>query len=143
MVAGLLLVTAGCTDGVVSGGAESSTSSLGTTTPTPEEIQDGSDGGLMEVDIPDEGMSVDEALAAGAGPVVVYGQLYDDGSGLLLCGALTRSRPPGCVGEPISVDGLDLEGMTLETHGAISWSATAIVLEGVIDDATLRDAAAR
>jgi len=141
------LVLAACGDEPPSASpSSSSTSSVAlpaTTTEAAEEVPGSSEGELMEISIPDEGMSVADALNADAGPIVVYGQLFDDGQGLRLCSGLTRSLPPICVGEPLMVDGLDLASIALENHEGTMWSTDAVVLEGVIDGDTLRDSRVR
>jgi hypothetical protein len=141
------LVLAACGDEPPSASSSSlSTSSVAlsaTTTAPAGEVPDSLDGELMEISIPDEGMTVADALNADAGPIVVYGQLFDDGQGLRLCSGLTRSLPPICVGEPLLVDGLALVGVALEDHEGTMWSTDAVVLEGVIDGNTLRDSRMR
>jgi hypothetical protein len=114
----------------------------GDTSTTTAEGLPGSDE-LIEFEVPAEGLSVAEARGGGAGPVVVYGQLFDDGDGLRLCGGLTRALPPACVGEPLWIDGLDTAGLVFEGRDATRWSEDAIVLEGVLDGDTLRDARVR
>jgi hypothetical protein len=101
------------------------------------------DGELMEVVVPDDGMAIGEVLMAGAGPVVVYGQLFDDGEGLRLCGGLTKALPPICVGDFLWIDALDTAGLTFEETDGIVWSEDAFVLEGILDGDTLRDARLR
>jgi hypothetical protein len=108
-----------------------------------EESPGASDGELMEVVVPDDGMAIGEVLMAGAGPVVVYGQLFDDGEGLRLCGGLTKALPPICVGDFLWIDGLDTAGLTFEETDGIVWSEGAFVLEGILDVDTLRDARLR
>ncbi|MEX1208577.1 MAG: hypothetical protein WEE36_08240 [Acidimicrobiia bacterium] len=137
---GLLLIACG---GETAATTTAPTEAGGTGTTTAEGLPGSLDGELIEFEVPVEGLAVADALDEAAGPVVVYGQLFDDGDGLRLCGGLTRALPPACVGEPLWIDGLDTTGLAFEVDDATRWSEDAIVLEGILDGDTLRDARVR
>lgn len=72
-----------------------------------------------------------------AGEVVVRGSLFDDGTGLVLCGALAESFPPQCPGESIEIanpDGVDAD---YTVDGGVRWTDRPVVLLGRLVDERL------
>lgn len=85
--------------------------------------------------IPDDesAVSVSELLDAQVGAeVVVRGALFDDGSGLVLCGALAESFPPQCPGESVAIANPDQVDLELASSGGVRWSEQPVTILGVV-----------
>lgn len=94
---------------------------------------------------PGKSLSIAEALASTAeGPLLVEGFLVAPGGGeVRLCSALAESYPPQCGGPSLVVVGLDLstiEGLVSTSQpdlAQVSWTETAIVILGELEDGVL------
>ncbi len=96
-----------------------------------------SEGDDPQSTIPDDenAVSVDEALAFETGrPATVRGSLFDDGSGLVLCGALAESFPPQCPGPSLLIVNPEVVDVDLTSEGGVSWTDRVVVAVGTITD---------
>ena len=87
--------------------------------------------------IPDDESALTVAELLGARPsgeVVVRGVLFDDGGGLVLCGALAESFPPQCPGESVPITNPGMLDVTLTTAGGVRWSEQPVTLLGLLTD---------
>jgi len=71
----------------------------------------------------EQAVTIAELLATEPeGDVVVWALLFDDGSGLVLCGALAESFPPQCPGERVPVANPEAVGVELTAANGVRWS---------------------
>ena len=87
--------------------------------------------------IPDDedAISVSELLATSpSGPVAVTGLLFDDGSGLRLCGALAESFPPQCPGEAVFIANPEMIELVFSEEAGVRWTDRPVVLFGECAD---------
>ena len=117
---------------------------VGSGVPADADVSD--DGDRPQPEIPDDeaALTVAELLAAEpGGEVVVRGALFDDGSGLVLCGALAESFPPQCPGESVPVANPEAIDVELASAGAARWSDQPFTLLGVLADDGFKVVASR
>ena len=102
----------------------------------------GDDGDPAATDPPtseDEALTVAEVLAGEPqGEVAVRGNLFDDGSGLVVCGALAESFPPQCPGQSLPITNPETIDVALASAGEVRWSDQPVTLVGVVDDGGFR-----
>lgn len=80
-------------------------------------------------------ISVSELLATSPEePVYVSGILFDDGSGVRLCGALGESSPPQCIGESMVISNPEWVDVEFTSLANVRWTYRAVVLLGELDD---------
>jgi len=100
-----------------------------------------------------DGMTVDGGLDVQAaldstvtGVVAIKGYLFDDGTGLRLCGALAESFPAQCGGPSLTVEGFAFDRMIelpeyelvqVESSGGVTWTAGLVTLFGEVVDGNL------
>ena len=88
---------------------------------------------------PGEAISIERALAAGAGEEVrVSGNLLAVDGDVRFCSALAESFPPQCGRPSLRVEGLELDEVSgLVTSGGVSWTDRPIELAGTVGDGVL------
>ena len=83
----------------------------------------------------EDAISVSELLATmPTGPVAVTGLLFDDGSGLRLCGALAESFPPQCPGEAVFIANPEALEADFTEEAGVRWTERPVVLIGELAD---------
>ena len=89
--------------------------------------------GDIDEPVPDDedAISVAELLATSPeGRVVVTGLLFDDGTGLRLCGALAESFPPQCPGEAVFIANPAAVDADFTEEADVRWTDRPVVLFG-------------
>ncbi len=82
-------------------------------------------------------ISVAELIAGGdATDVVVRSVLFDDGTGLVMCGALAESFPPQCPGYRVPIANPEAVNVDFSQQGGISWTDAVVVLTGTMSNGT-------
>ncbi len=71
-------------------------------------------------------------------PVYVTGLLFDDGSGLRLCGVLAESFPPQCIGEAVVVSNPEAIDVEFTSQSGVRWTDRPVVLFGELVDGEFR-----
>ncbi|MFP5331120.1 MAG: hypothetical protein ACLGHX_01960 [Acidimicrobiia bacterium] len=87
---------------------------------------------------PSDSLSPSQVLAAGTidGSFVVQGFLFVDADGNAeLCDLILESYPPQCGGESLPVAG-DLSLIEMSSDQGLSWTDSAVALEGTFDGTT-------
>ncbi len=89
-------------------------------------------------------LSIEQALAAGGGPLTVKGYVVaPEGESVRLCSALLESYPPQCGDPSLVVEGLDLAAVdgliqTAEPDLAqVSWTDTEVAVTGELGNGVL------
>lgn len=78
-----------------------------------------------------------ELIAGGdATDVTVRTVLFDDGTGLVMCGALAESFPPQCPGDRVPIANPEAVQAVFTRQGEISWTDTVVVLTGTMNNGT-------
>jgi len=84
-------------------------------------------------------ISVSELLATSPDePVYVTGILFDDGTGVRVCGVLGESSPPQCIGESIVISNPEWVDVEFTSLANVRWTYEAVVLIGELDDGDFR-----
>ena len=98
-----------------------------------EEIVPGAGNGASVASGP--GLSIAEAMASDlSGPLLVNGFLLIQADEVLFCSALSASSPPGCSGDSLKVEGLDVSKLEhLSSQNGISWTTQMTQLLGEVD----------
>lgn len=82
-----------------------------------------------------DAISVAELLATSPEErVYVTGLLFDDGSGVRLCGVLAESFPPQCVGESVVLSNVDLIDTEYTQEAGVRWTDRPVTLFGELMD---------
>jgi inhibitor of cysteine peptidase len=84
-------------------------------------------------------ISVAELLAdSPQDPVSVTGLLFDDGSGVRLCGVLAESFPPQCIGEAVVISNPETIEVEFTSEAGVRWTDRPVVLFGELVDGEFR-----
>lgn len=79
----------------------------------------------------------DLASADVTGPVEVTGILFDDGGGLVFCGALAESFPPQCPGPSVAINNSADVVAEFTESGNVRWTDRPVTLLGDMIDGQL------
>lgn len=86
----------------------------------------------------EDAISVTELLASMPdGEVVVTGMLFDDGSGLVLCGVLAESYPPQCVGDRVPIADPDNVVADFTVAEGVRWTDRPVTVRAHLVDGML------
>ena len=101
--------------------------SAGPTTSEPHQDSGGADPAITA----GVGLSVAEAIDATSDqPIKVAGYILASADEVRFCSALAESIPPQCVGESLTLEGLDLATIATRSAAGVTWSDLPVRLVG-------------